>query len=73
MTLSTELKEDGFRVGTRSLEHALLTAQADEFGALISSEAGLAAVVNIGDIHPAAQARLRDPQVLDDLRDRLVA
>jgi integrase-like protein len=49
-----------------------LRAQPDQPTIIHELQALLAAFVDIGLVHPPAQARLADPEILGDLRDRLL-
>jgi len=54
------------------LEHPSLATQRDQLGRLVTRQGRPAKVIDVGLGHPVPQTRLRDPEILRDLADRLL-
>jgi hypothetical protein len=52
-------------------EHPVPSTQPHQLGPLVGAQTFSATLIDVGLVHPVAQARLRDPDVGGDLRDRL--
>lgn len=54
------------------LQHPGAAAQLNQLATLVAGDPVLAPGIDLVDGHPTAQTRLADPEILRDLRDRLV-